>query len=157
MEPCGAPTQGGGVGLRRGGNHADSFQYRYLLKIRKRKSSHFFFLTHINPVYHRHPSNSASFSIQKDAYKIDNVLYILLLLTSQNAMLKIFQDHLTSELSSKTVPVLPCFDPSFIFLFHISPTFSFCIVPVFIAIFILLSSNNNKSLDIFFSHKLYIL
>ena len=56
----------------------------------------------------------------------------------------------TSKLSSKTVPVLPSLDPSLIFPFHLSTSpvhpigFSFHFFPVFLVIFILLSSNNNN-------------
>jgi len=57
---------------------------------------------------------------------------------------------LTSKLNSKTIPVLPSLDPSLIFPFHLLPSpvhptgFSFCFFPAFVAIFILLSSNNSN-------------
>ena len=50
---------------------------------------------------------------------------------------------------SKTVPVLPSLDPSLIFPFYLIPSpvdltgFSFCFFPGFLAIYILLSANNN--------------
>ena len=54
------------------------------------------------------------------------------------------------KLNSKTIPVLPSLDPSLIFPFHILrypiyPTgFSSCFFSSFLAIFILLSSNNSS-------------
>ena len=59
--------------------------------------------------------------------------------------------HHNGHLTSKTVPVLPSVDPSLIFPFHLLPSpvyptgFSICIFPGFLAIFILLSSNNKIS------------
>ena len=58
----------------------------------------------------------------------------------------LIKGHLTSKLNSKTIPVIP----SFIFPFHLLPSpvhpsiFSFCFFPGCLAIFILLSSNNNN-------------
>ena len=54
--------------------------------------------------------------------------------------------HFTSKLNSKTVPVLPSFNSSLLFPFHLLPYpmhltgFSLYIFPGFLAIFILLSS-----------------
>ena len=58
--------------------------------------------------------------------------------------------NLTFKVNSKMVPVLPSLVPSVIFPFHlllspVHPTgFSFCFFPGFLAIFSLLSSNNNN-------------
>ena len=69
--------------------------------------------------------------------------------TPKGSLLKAIQphkDHLTSILNSKTVPVLPALVPSLIFPIHLLPNgFSFCFFPGFLAIFIMFSSNNNRS------------
>ena len=57
-----------------------------------------------------------------------------------------------TKLNSKIVPVLPSPDPSLIIHFHFLPSpvhtteFSFCFFPGLLAIFILLSSNNNNTI-----------
>ena len=59
--------------------------------------------------------------------------------------------HLTSNLNSKTVPVLSSLNPSLIFPFHhlpspVHPTgFTFRVFPGFLVIFTLSSSNNNNN------------
>ena len=71
-----------------------------------------------------------------------------------------YKGHFTSKLNSKMVPVLPSLDPSHIYIFHLLPTpvyltgFYFCFFPVFLVIFISLSSNNNHNYSLTWNHYL---
>ena len=85
-------------------------------------------------------------------YSCENIelLEELFPFTLERANLTTHKGHLTAKFNSKTVPVLPSFDPSLLYPFHLSPSpvhpigFSFCLFPGFLDIFILFSSNNNR-------------
>ena len=78
------------------------------------------------------------------------ILFFLTFLFAQNILRHLLNFVCTNSLNSKTVPVLPSVNPSLIFPFHLLPSlvhpigFSFYSFPGFLAIFILLSSNNNN-------------